>query len=89
MDLSNATPEQITDYKNAWRQNGFQVLVGSNMDVKGKDWCRHNLTRWSWSMEAFADAGHHKFLFEHEQSAADFAEEFGSTIGHVSDAESA
>ncbi len=80
MDLTNATQEQISAYKDDWRHNGFMVAVGSNMDVKGKDWCRHKLARWSWSMEAFADEGHHKFLFEHEKSANTFAKEFNSKV---------
>lgn len=73
MDLSKATHEQISNYKQEWIPNGFVVRVESDLDVKGKDWCRHNLERWMWSMEAFVDNNHHKFIFEHEEDATDFS----------------
>ncbi len=85
MDLSNATQEQISSYKEAWRNKGYVVQVPSNMDVKGKDWCRHKLERWSWSMEAFADEGHHEFVFEHETTANRFAKQFDATVEKVSE----
>ena len=80
MDLANATQEQISEYKETWRQHGFVVPVAANMDVRGKDWCRHKLERWSWSMEAFVDGGHHKFLFESEKVANIFAKQFDSQV---------
>lgn len=89
MDLSTATQEQISDYKNNWRTRGYLVSVASNMDVKGKDWCRHKLERWSWSMEAFSDSNHHKFLFEHESAANRFAKDFDSTVEKMVDRQEA
>ena len=80
MDLANATSEQISQYKESWKHRGFVVQVPSNMDVKGKDWCRHKLERWVWGMEAFADEGHHEFIFEQEKVASRFAKEFDSEV---------
>ena len=85
MDLSTASQEQISEYKEAWRARCYIVPVESNMDVKGKDWCRHKLARWSWSMEAFADQGHHKFMFEHESAASRFAKDFGASVKKMPD----
>ena len=73
MDLLHATPEQIDEYKNSWIPNGYSVNVKHTHDVKGKDWCRHNLERWMWRMQAFTDENHHTFLFEHKKDADEFS----------------
>jgi hypothetical protein len=84
MDLSKANSEQISDYKESWKNRGFVVPVESTLDVKGKDWCRHKLERWMWSMKAFADAEHHEFCFEHLSDADDFARQFNSKYEKMS-----
>lgn len=76
MDLTKATPDTIKQYKNDWIPTGYVVKIKSDLDVQGKDWCRHNLDRWMWSMESFTDSTHHTFIFEHEDDADDFAENF-------------
>ena len=47
------TPQEIFEYKNAWKPKGFQVDVHSDLDVQCKDWCRKNLNRWEWSMDIY------------------------------------
>lgn len=79
MDLSKATSEEVSAYKEKW-EPGYVVQLASNMDVKGKDWCRRHLERWQWGMIAFADANHHEFMFEHEPDAIKFAEDFSSVV---------
>lgn len=84
MDLSNATSEEVSAYKEQW-EPGYVVKLASNMDVKGKDWCRRHLTRWSWGMIAFVDNTHHEFMFEHESAANKFARDFDSTVEKMAD----
>lgn len=77
MDLSKATPQEISDYKNSWMKNNFPVRLHSDLDVKGKDWCRRNLERWQWKMNTYTDVYEHTFHFEHKEDADDFREAFG------------
>lgn len=70
--MRDMTNDQISDYKKDWIPNGYTVELDECMDVRGKDWCRHNLERWAWSMDAFTTAKSHTFLFEYSQNAEDF-----------------
>jgi len=73
MDLSKATPQQISDYKIWWMEKGPRpIRVQSDFDVEGKDWCRRNLERWQWSMSKFTDVFEHTFFFENDNFANDF-----------------
>ena len=77
MDLSRGTPQQIYDYKRSWMPKSYPVKLHSDADWKGKDWCRHNIERWQWSMNAWTDMHEHTFLFEFEEDADEFKEYFG------------
>ena len=73
MDLKTATDDEISEYKSKWKPSGYIVKVKSDMDIKGKRWCRQNVDRWSWSMDSFVDDTHHQFIFEKARHATDFA----------------
>jgi len=73
MDLSKATPQEIFDHKQSWRPNAYRVRLHSDLDVRGKDWCRRHLERWEWSMDTYTDVYEHTFCFEHEDIAKEFA----------------
>lgn len=70
------TPQEISDYKRAWKPNGFAVPLHSDLHVVGKDWCRHNLERWQWSMDTFTDVYEHTFHFQSRASADEFKKYF-------------
>jgi len=72
LNLETASYDQIKIYKEAWLKNGHRIDVDSNLDVKGKSWCRHNLQRWNWSFEPFTSSNEHTFIFEQEDVAQRF-----------------
>ena len=76
MDLSKATPQEISDYKQHWmsRGNNYSVRLHSDLDIQGKDWCRRNLERWQWKMDTYTNVYEHTFYFEFEEDAEDFAQ---------------
>jgi hypothetical protein len=77
MDMEKATPQQIADYKNSWMKNAYPVRLHSDLDVKGKDWCRKYLDRWQWKMNTWTDVYEHTFYFEWEKDSIAFKENFG------------
>lgn len=68
-------PEEISEYKEQWLDRATSLAVPSELDVKGKDWCRRHLERQCWSMIAFTGPAEHTFRFEHEQDATEFAKD--------------
>lgn len=72
MDMEKATPQMISDYKQQWMKNSHPVRLHSDLDVKGKDWCRKNLDRWQWSMKTWTDVYEHTFHFEDIEDAKAF-----------------
>lgn len=78
MDLEKATPQAVYDYKREWMSKPhLSVRLHSDLDVKGKDWCRRNLDRWQWSFQKYTDVYEHTFHFEFEDDAEEFKENFG------------
>jgi len=73
MDLSKPTPQEISDYKQFWRPNAYTVRLHSDLDVRGKDWCRRNLERWEWSMDKYTNVYEHTFCFQYEEDAQEFS----------------
>ena len=81
MDLSKATPQEISDHKQAWMsKNNHPVRLHSDLDIKGKDWCRRNLERWQWKMDSYTNVYEHTFYFEHEEDADEFAKQWPQFI---------
>jgi hypothetical protein len=76
IDKIKMTPQEIFEYKNTWKPQGFQVDIHSDLDVQCKDWCRKNLNRWEWSMDTYTDVYSHSFYFEEEQAADKFKRKF-------------
>ena len=73
MDMEKATPQLISDYKRKWMSNNpTAVRLHSDLDIKGKDWCRKHLDRWLWSFSQYTDVYEHTFFFEFEEDAQDF-----------------
>lgn len=70
------TPQEIFEYKNKWKPNGYRVPVHSDLDVQCKDWCRRNCERWEWSMTTWTNVYEHTFMFEHEDHYATFSKTF-------------
>lgn len=78
MDLSKATPQQISDYKRDWMmRERYPVRLHSDLDWKGKDWCRKYLERWQWSMATWTNVYEHTFYFQFKRDADAFKENFG------------
>ena len=73
MDMEKATPTEIFEYKQSWRAKAHKVRLHSDLDIKGKDWCRRNLERWQWSMDTYTNVYEHTFLFEHEEDSLEFS----------------
>jgi len=65
------TPQEIAEYKANWKP-GFIVKLHSDLDWKGKDWCRKNLERHQWSMSSYTDIYEHTFHFENEEDYIEF-----------------
>lgn len=70
------TPQETHDYKLKWLP-GKVVRLHSDLDWKGKDWCRKNLQRHKWSFTKWTANYEHTFHFEDETTAEEFASEFG------------
>lgn len=71
------TPQEVSDYKMRWmREGGHNVRLHSDLDVKGKDWCRKNLERHQWSFSLYTDVYEHTFHFEDQYMSQQFAQEF-------------
>ena len=75
-EKAKMTPQEIFEYKNAWKLEGFQVDVHSDLDIQCKDWCRKNLNRWEWSFDKYTDVYSHSFYFEYADSAQQFRTKF-------------
>jgi hypothetical protein len=69
------TPQQISDYKMRWMP-GYTVRLHSDLDVRGKEWCRRELERHQWSFTAWTYVYEHTFHFEDILAAQQFATEF-------------
>ena len=69
------TPLEIFDYKRNWMP-GYKVRLHSDLDVRGKDWCRKHLERHQWSMAPWTGVYEHTFHFELEYDADRFREEW-------------
>jgi hypothetical protein len=70
------TPQEISDYKLRWRNNSFSVRLHSDLDWKGKGWCRKNLQRHQWSFDSWTDVYEHTFNFEREEDAVSFSSQW-------------
>jgi hypothetical protein len=70
------TPQEVFEYKMKWKPIGFAVRLHSDLDWKGKDWCRKNLERHQWSMDTYTDVYEHTFFFEKEEHAKLFETQF-------------
>ena len=70
------TPQEINDYKLKWLP-GYTVRLHSDLDWKGKDWCRKQLERQAWSFTAWTYNYEHTFHFENQSTAQTFIEQFG------------
>ena len=65
------TPVEIHEYKLRWKP-GFRIKLHSDLDWKGKTWCRKNLQRHQWSMTSWTAVYEHTFNFEHQKDAQAF-----------------
>lgn len=73
------TPQEISDYKSIWmKSGGYSVSIHSDLDVKGKDWCRKNLQRWQWAMKTWTDVHEHTIYFEDKSHAEEFEKQWKS-----------
>lgn len=71
------TPQEIADYKQRWmRDGGHAVRLHSDIDVRGKDWCRKQLERHQWSFLPHTAVYEHTFFFEDIYAAQNFEMEF-------------
>lgn len=80
LDKCKMTPQEIFEYKNRWKPEGYAVQIHSDLDVQCKGWCRGNLNRWEWSMDTYTDVYAHTFVFESENHSKTFAKRFEKWI---------
>ena len=69
------TTQEIFDYKMRWKP-GFTVTLHSDLDVKGKSWCRRNLEPQQWGFSPWTAVYQHTFYFESIYAAQNFEMEF-------------
>jgi hypothetical protein len=69
------TPQEQFDYKNSWKP-GHSVRLHSDLDTRGKEWCRRNCERHQWSFTTYTNVYEHTFHFELDEHAVDFAKQF-------------
>jgi hypothetical protein len=75
------TPLEILEYKVHWmNEGGYPVKIHSDLDIKGKDWCRKYLQRTQWSFSPYTDVYEHTFWFEDKKSSNLFTEKFKDWI---------
>lgn len=74
------TPQEIFEYKNAWKPHSFQINLHSDLHIDCKDWCRKHLERWEWSMDTYTHVYAHTFHFEKEEYANAFKEKFAEWV---------
>jgi hypothetical protein len=65
------TPIEIHEYKLRWKP-GYTVRLHSDLDWRGKDWCRKHLERHQWSFEKWTNVYEHTFCFENEEHGKQF-----------------
>ena len=71
------TPQEIFEYKQRWLgQSSNPVRIHSDLDWKGKDWCRKHLERWQWSFQSWTDVYEHTFYFEDPNVSLQFEHTF-------------
>lgn len=75
MNTTPVTPQEIVEYKTKWLP-GYPVRLHSDLDWKGKDWCRKHLPRHKWSMIKYTDVYEHTFYFENKSDADNFEAEW-------------
>ena len=73
MDLSKATPQEISEYKIHWMM-GTPVRIDFHSDyhIEAKEWCRRNLERWQWKFDKYTGVYQHTIWFEFAEDANDF-----------------
>lgn len=72
------TPQEIFEYKQRWRAQACAVPIHSDFDWQAKDWCRKNMERHQWSMDAWTGPYEHTMLFEHLHNAQQFMRDFSN-----------
>lgn len=65
------TPQEIFEYKNAWKP-GYTVRLHSDVVDRGKTWCKRHVKKHEWSVTAWTDVYEHTFHFEDQFAAQDF-----------------
>jgi len=72
----NKTPQEITDYKQQWLP-GHPVRLHSDLEDKGRTWCKRCLDKWEWHYKRHTNIYEHTFYFESIYAAQNFAMEMG------------
>ena len=80
LEKCKMTPQEVFEYKRRWLEHSYQVDVHSDLDVQCKAWCRGNLNRWEWSMDAYTDVYSHSFYFENDLHGKEFARKFAQWV---------
>lgn len=70
------TPQEIFDYKNRWKP-GHTVRLHSDLEDRGKEWCKRALEKHQWDMVKWTDVYEHTFCFEDIIAGQNFAMEMG------------
>ena len=60
------TPIEIFEYKKNWQRNHhYSVRLHSDLQSKGKDWCKVQLFSNQWDVVEYTNVYEDTFLFEH------------------------
>jgi hypothetical protein len=75
------TPQEIFEYKNKWMsQNPHSVKIHSDLEDKGKQWCKNMLEPQEWKFQKWSDIYEHTFYFENIHAAQNFEMEFSRYV---------
>ena len=69
------TPQEQHDHKLKWLP-GYPVRLHSDLDIRGKTWCKRNVERHQWSFTTYTNVYEHTFHFELEEHAEQFKIKF-------------
>lgn len=70
------TPQEITDYKRGWRLSAYIVDLHTDLRRDGIEFCKQYVEDQRWSHKRFSDVYYDEFLFQYEEDAKRFADDF-------------
>jgi len=69
------TPIEIFEYKQKWKP-GYTVRLHSDLRSRGKEFCKIQMLKQQWDITEYTDVYEDTFMFEHNQYAYNFSEQW-------------